>query len=201
MKAFRTLLYALAISFVAVDAFAQDDSVPQTKNIQLANVYRTDGVYIFVDSDPVSDYEVTNRSKVAFSWAATFSVTGTYSKIKSKLLRRVLKRAPDSDGVLLTFDTGGVDLAAAIKFKDRSSEKKGQSLVRKEEGICIFTECEPVSPYTVLGREKIHVSWTGQYTELRSIMLKKTKRDYPDAEGVIFSSNIDEAVIIKFDKP
>ena len=76
--------------------------------------------------------------------------------------------------------------------------------VNKDNGIFVFTDSEPIQPYTVLGRVKCAISWTsGQYTAIRNQLVKKAVKEYPDADGVILYFNdggVDRGVVIKFNR-
>lgn len=81
------------------------------KDNSLARVYRTNGLLTFTDCDPVCDFDITARSK------AVFGISGEYSHVKNKLIRKLVKVNPNVDGVLLSFVNGGVDRAVGINFK------------------------------------------------------------------------------------
>lgn len=81
------------------------------KDNSLARVYRTNGLLTFTDCDPVCDFNVTARSK------AVFGLSGEYTHVKNKLIKKLIKINPLVDGVLLTFANGGVDRAVGINFK------------------------------------------------------------------------------------
>ena len=48
---------------------------------------------------------------------AVLGLSGQYTHVKNKLIRKLLKMNNAVDGVLLTFVNGGVDRAVGIKFK------------------------------------------------------------------------------------
>lgn len=81
------------------------------KDNSLARVYRTNGVLTFTDCDPLCDFNVTARSK------SIMGISGQYTHVKNKLIRKLVKVNPLVDGVLLTFANGGVDRAVGINFK------------------------------------------------------------------------------------
>lgn len=186
-------LNILLSSIFMMSVMAQEQTGQQT-NIRLATAYKTNGTYVFIDNDPISEYDVIDHQESAISW------TGQYAEIKNKLVKKAVKETPDADGILLNLVNGGVDRAAVIKFKSTDKQQISKTLVNKENGLCVFAECEPDVPYTILGREKVHVAWTGQYTELRDILIKKAVKKYPEAEGVIITSNGERGVVIKFNK-
>lgn len=190
MKTIKKLFAALAAMTVVLAASAQDE-----KNVRLATAYRTSGIYVFADNDPIGDYEVIEQKKTGMTWS------GSYEEVKSKVLKKVAKENPSADGVILNLTNDQLidkSQVAIIRYKDDNKEKKGKTLVNRINGLCVFADCEPDCDYTILGREKVHVSWSSQYAELRDIVLKKAVKKYPEAEGVILNSHGDQGVIIKF---
>ncbi|MDR2653326.1 MAG: hypothetical protein LBC68_13655 [Prevotellaceae bacterium] len=73
--------------------------------------------------------------------------------------------------------------------------------VNRYENLYIFTDCVPVSDYEYLGTVKLTVAWSGQYQGIRDKLIKKAKKEYPEAEGLIFNfydGGTDKADVIKF---
>jgi len=69
------------------------------------------------------------------------------------------------------------------------------------QNLKIFTDCEPVMEYEYLGTVKVRLAVTGQYSELREILIKNAKKEYPQAEGIILhlvNGGTDKADVIKF---
>lgn len=64
------------------------------------------------------------------------------------------------------------------------------------QNLKVFTDCDPVMDYEYLGTVKVRISLTDQYNELRDILLKNAKKEYPNCEGIIIHS--DKADVIKF---
>lgn len=67
--------------------------------------------YIFVDSEPVSEYEYLGSTKCKIA----FSVQ--YQSVRDKLIKKVKKQYPKANGVIFHFHDGGTDLADAIYIK------------------------------------------------------------------------------------
>jgi len=65
--------------------------------------------------------------------------------------------------------------------------KKNTAEVNTEMGLYIFTESKPIMEYDYLGTVKTSISWTGYYPELKSILIKKVKKDYPQANAIIIN--------------
>lgn len=71
--------------------------------------------------------------------------------------------------------------------------------VDQQEGVSIFILCKPVAEYEYLGTVKIKAAWTGEPEEMLNIALKKVKKEYPLADGIIFTRlAMDKADAIKF---
>lgn len=78
---------------------------------------------------------------------------------------------------------------------------KGVARVQKNNGVYVFCDNEPMCDYDILDREKSNMSWTGQYNEIRNKLIKKSVKDYPNADGVVLSmakGSTDKAIVIKF---
>jgi hypothetical protein len=76
--------------------------------------------------------------------------------------------------------------------------QKNEALVSKEEGICIFTDSKPTHETDYLGTVKIGFTMgSGSYKDIISKLIKKARKEYPSAEGIIFDG-VDKADVIKF---
>lgn len=58
--------------------------------------------------------------------------------------------------------------------------------VNQERGLYIFTDSKPVNEYVYLGKVKATLTWQGQYQEVIPVLVKKAKKEYPLAEGIIY---------------
>lgn len=69
-----------------------------------------------------------------------------------------------------------------------------------QQGLYIFMLSKPVSDYEYLGSiKKGGFVWTGKPTEMLNIMIRRAKRDYPDADAIIITTiSMDMADVIKF---
>lgn len=65
------------------------------------------------------------------------------------------------------------------------------------ENILIFTDCKPLNEFETIGNVKVGFSVSGSYQEIISKLVKKARKDYPTAQGIIFDGN-DKAQVIKF---
>ena len=79
--------------------------------------------------------------------------------------------------------------------------EKDTAIVNFQNGFFIFTDSRPAAAYDVVGEEK-SFSFTGsQYTDVRDILIRKAKKDFPGADGIIcefVSGKADHATVIKF---
>lgn len=81
-------------------------------------------------------------------------------------------------------------VSACIIFSFIVEEKKNLATVDQIEGIFIFTDSKPVSEYDYLGSEKLGFTMgSGQYKDVRDKLIKKVKKQYPAATGIIFHFN------------
>ncbi len=85
--------------------------------------------------------------------------------------------------------------APAVAF---SQTNKAAATVDRSDGLYIFVMSLPESPYESLGTVKKSLSWTGAPDEMLKDQVKKVKKEYPGAEGIIFNLAMDKAEAIKF---
>jgi hypothetical protein len=77
--------------------------------------------------------------------------------------------------------------------------KKNIAEVNQVQGVYLFIMSKPVREYTYLGSTKIKVVWTGDPVEMINVTLKKLKKDYPTADGIIFTTmQMNQGDVIKF---
>ena len=115
------------------------------------------------------------------------------------ILRRIKKNYPQANGVI--FEDTEMEHASAIKFNEDNKNSRICS-VDSFEGMYIFLQSNPNSEFQEIGSvKKTGLVWTGKPKEMFRIILKKAKKDYPDADGLIFDDiNMDHASVIKFKK-
>lgn len=68
--------------------------------------------------------------------------------------------------------------------------------VNQESGLYIYTDCKPVKEYEYLGTVKV-ITFQGIYKEAIPLLIKKAKKEYPSAEGIIYIDS-EKADVIKF---
>jgi hypothetical protein len=98
----------------------------------------------------------------------------------------------------------GMMLLSALAFKMAYDLKNSSAEVEQMEGYYIFVDSKPVKEYEYLGTVKgASIGGFGdtQYSGIRDNMIKRAKKDYPKADGLIFSfssSGRDKVDAIKF---
>lgn len=71
--------------------------------------------------------------------------------------------------------------------------------VNQKEGLYLFNHSKPVNEYEYLGSVQMKLAWSGKPEEMLKGMLKRVKKDYPKADGLIFTTvHMDRADAIKF---
>jgi len=83
------------------------------QNKSQAKVTQYQGLYLFVDCEPLKEtkYLGTIKSKMSFSSAQ-------YSSLRDKLIKKCKGDYPDAKGLIIKFVSGGTDTGDAIKFED-----------------------------------------------------------------------------------
>jgi hypothetical protein len=77
--------------------------------------------------------------------------------------------------------------------------KKDTALVEQMQGVYIFILSKPAAEYNYIGSCSKSFALTGGPEEMLNSMLKKCKKDFPTADGLIFKSlSMDKADAVKF---
>jgi hypothetical protein len=99
----------------------------------------------------------------------------------------------------------GLALTFLIAFtSDKTQEvKKSTAEVDQVQGLYIFTDSKPLYEYEYLGSVKngVRIVGSSQYQPVRDGLIKKIKKEYPQADGAIFhfvNGAADKADAIKF---
>ena len=97
----------------------------------------------------------------------------------------------------------GLSLVIASVFAFKPSINNTPT-VNQEQGVYLFVESTPQGEYQYLGDVKQGVSWSGsgQFGDVKKKLLSKCKKDFPQANGLIFhlvDGGVDhaDAVILK----
>lgn len=76
---------------------------------------------------------------------------------------------------------------------------KSDATVEQREGLYVFVMSKPKAANEYLGTVKKSLALTGEPEEMLNSMIKKVKKEYPEAEGIIFTTiAMDKADAIKF---
>lgn len=103
----------------------------------------------------------------------------------------------------ITTFCAGLLLAGTLAFTAATYEpSKATAEVDRIEGIYVFTNSLPVMEYESVGNVKVTFSMgSGQYSDIRSKLIRKVKKEYPQANGIIMyftDGGSDRAEAIKF---
>lgn len=82
------------------------------QNKNHAKVAQFQGLYLFVDSEPLNPTEYLSTSKVSLTLGSS-----QYSVLRDKLIKKAKKESPTAEGLVLKFVAGGSDVGDAVKFK------------------------------------------------------------------------------------
>lgn len=69
--------------------------------------------------------------------------------------------------------------------------------VEMKSGLYIFTSSKPVQDYEYIATVQCGVVKSGYYEEVMTSIIKKVKKQYPNADGIIFIPN-SQAEVIRF---
>ena len=183
------LLILTVLLSISVSTFAQQNDK------SLVKVRQYDGIYVFCDNEPVSEYEIIDRMTIKLAWS------GHYTEIRKRFIKEA-KSYPLAQAIVL--NDGG--RAIAIKFKNSKDENIDIARASKENGVYIFTDCTPLSEYEVLGEKKVAstaraaMGMSVSYTTVKTKLTKKAVKEHPDASGILldFGGMSDKTEIIKF---
>lgn len=96
----------------------------------------------------------------------------------------------------------GLSIALLFAFTVEFQPSKTTAEVNQEQGLYIFTDSKPVLEYEYLGTISSSGAFGGsQYADVKQRLIKKCKKDFPQADGIIFyfkDGSADKADAIKF---
>jgi hypothetical protein len=170
----------------------------------IAVVNKIQGFYIFIDSQPLGEYEVIGEVTSSGHNDRDISNSGgQYQPVRDHLIRTARQTNYQADGLILTLVNGGTDKAVIIKFKE-SEPNKNLARVTQYQGLFLFVDCEPKSESNYLGTIKSKMSFSSaQYSALRDKLIKKCKKSFPSANGLIIkfvSGGVDTGDAVIFSK-
>lgn len=102
-----------------------------------------------------------------------------------------------ASSVLIGLGLTSILAFSAAKFQPSHATAE----VVMEEGFYLFTDSKPVMPYDSLGTVDLGFVTGTQYENIRSNLMKRARKKYPKADGLIFNlkkNGIDHANVIKF---
>lgn len=73
---------------------------------------------------------------------------------------------------------------------------KNTANVEMYQNIRVFTDCKPVAEYEYLGTVKVSFAASNQYSDIRNVLIKNARKQYPNSEAIIV--NGDKADCIRF---
>lgn len=96
----------------------------------------------------------------------------------------------------------GFFIATLFAFNTKHySPNQSSAEVIQSDNLYIFTDCKPIMPYDSLGIITLGVVSGTQYENIKSNLIKRTKKKYPIADGIIMNLNkngLDQCYAIKF---
>jgi hypothetical protein len=104
--------------------------------------------------------------------------------------------------VLFSFLLGGC-LTVILAFSTNGYELNHSTAeVTKIEGFYIFMDSKPIMPYDSLGEVDLGFVGGTQYEDIRANLIKRARKKYPTADGIILNLNkkgVDKCNVIKFE--
>jgi hypothetical protein len=83
-------------------------------------------------------------------------------------------------------------------FSFKQISPKAAANVEQRQGIYVFVLSKPATDYQVLGTVKKGFSISGQPNELLDAQIKKVLKEFPQANGIIYSSlDMDRANVVR----
>jgi hypothetical protein len=81
------------------------------QNKNQAKVVQYQGLYLFVDCEPIKETKYLGTIKTKFSLSSS-----QYSSLRDKLIKKCKGDYPDAQGLIIKFVSGGTDTGDAVKF-------------------------------------------------------------------------------------
>lgn len=176
-----------------------------TGQSNLASVNKIQGFYVFVDSQPIAEYDVIGEV-VLDSWIYRDRDVrisgGQYQPVRDYLINSARRANNSADGLIMTLVNDGTNRAVIIKFKE-NQKNIGTAKVNQYQGLYLFVDANPVSPTNYIGSNtKIFDFGSYEYSAIRDKFIKRTKKDFPEAQCIIFkfvSGGTDVADAFKYE--
>ena len=189
----KKILFSVLIIGMSLNVFSQSN---------LAEVNKINGFYIFVDSSPTEEYDAIGEVNLDYKDKDLIRSGGQYSATRDNIIKSARLANYNADGLIFTFIDGGTDKAVMIKFKENSPKNK-IAKVQQFQGVYIFTDATPVSTFDYIDSVKFSGGFSsGQYTNVRDTLLKRAKKRYSEAKGlmlklVVGSDDVGDAIKFK----
>ena len=74
------------------------------------------------------------------------------------------------------------------------------AMVNRQEGVYLFMLGKPVTDYDYLGTVNVSLVWKNDPESMLAVMVRKCKKKYPTADGLIFSNGMEHVDCIRFRK-
>ena len=173
----RKISLLLTFSFFFFNLYSQNN---------VATVNKIQGLLIFTDCQPISDYEVVGEVNTLMGTDDDLKKSGAqYQPVRDLLIKITKQVNYKADGLILSLVNGGQDKAVIIKFKDQTT-KNSLARVNQYQGIYIFVDNEPLNAYDYAGNIiPKNKSNSNQYTSIRELFLQKCVKDFGQAKGMI----------------
>jgi len=191
----KKILFAF-ILLLSINSIAQSN---------IATVKKIQGILVFSDNEPIANYLVYGEVSISSTEELERELQqnrGQYQTVRDYLIKKTRLSNSQADGLILYLVNGGIDKALVIKFKENEANIN-QARVNNYQGISIFIDCEPINKYEYLGSVKSLVTFaSGQYQPVRDNLIRKTKKEFKNANGLILklvSGGADngDAILIK----
>jgi hypothetical protein len=106
----RKLFTAFFCGMALTTMFAFKTLYDAKKNT--AEVEQYQGIYVFIDSKPINQYDYLGTVKNTMSLSG-----GQYEDVRDKLIKKTKSEFPGADAIILNLKSGGTDHADAVKLK------------------------------------------------------------------------------------
>jgi hypothetical protein len=97
----------------------------------------------------------------------------------------------------------GISVALLFAFAPKSmNDSKGMALVDQEQGLYIFIRSKPAGDYKFLGKVNMpEIVWNGKPKEMMNIAVRRSRKQFPEANGIIFQSeSFDKVEAVKIEE-
>ena len=91
-------------------------------------------------------------------------------------------------------------MSSSLLAQNSSKERIGE--ITKHEGYYIYFYSTPIDEYETLGfLKEAKLVWSGKPKEMMKLMMRKTRRKYPNADALIIEDiHMNQIRVIKFSK-